>query len=186
MHADSSGKVELNLKPVAIHDVVDHCNFILKDRLEKKEVTINFIDKISGCVFALADKTSLANSVALNILTNALKFSHRGNQIKIEAELQDDWIIMSITDYGPGIPENNVDKIFEIGSPTTTKGTGGEKGTGFGLPLAKYFMEAYGGKITVKSKHIDSHPTEHGTTFYLHLPKASDAPDAVNDNIVGL
>jgi signal transduction histidine kinase len=74
----------------------------------------------------------------------------------------DDGIEIRITDNGPGIPQNILDKIFQ--PFFTTKPTG--QGTGLGLSLSYDIMKAHGGKLSVETKEGE------GTTFILHLPIA--------------
>lgn len=79
---------------------------------------------------------------------------------------------ITITDNGIGIPEDILKKLFEIDSGTTRFGTHGEKGTGFGMPLVKKFVTAYGGNIEIWSKEKNETSGEHGTriTITLHKP----------------
>jgi signal transduction histidine kinase len=76
---------------------------------------------------------------------------------------------VEIRDYGVGIPDSIMEKIFSIDRMSTRFGTQGEKGTGFGLPLVKKFITEYGGGIDIQSKDESSHPNAHGTSVTLHL-----------------
>ena len=100
-----------------------------------------------------------------NILSNAIKFSHIGGEIKIIVKNVDDsFIEILISDKGIGMPPDLVKSIFSATKPTTRKGTLGEKGTGFGMPLVKLFMDIYDAKIFVNSK-MDKENS--GTEFRL-------------------
>lgn len=76
---------------------------------------------------------------------------------------------MRITDYGTGIPVNLKAVLFDIGKQTSREGTSGEIGTGYGMPLVKKFMEAYGGSIEVFSQEQTETSTNHGTEVKLIL-----------------
>ena len=83
-----------------------------------------------------------------------------------------DFVVVSVTDTGIGIPDTLLKTLFESNAKTSRLGTSGEKGTGFGLPICKSYMDLYGGKIEVTSKTADEFPDDHGTTFTLRLKRA--------------
>lgn len=99
----------------------------------------------------MAEETSLINSVLMNILTNALKFSYNGGIVKIILKQYKNKIVLSVIDEGTGIPENMQPHLFDIRKGQSLKGTDGEKGSGFGLPLVNKFMTAYGAELQLKS-----------------------------------
>ena len=103
-------------------------------------------------LYVLAEETSFINSVLVNVLSNAIKFSSRGSVIKVRASAGDNDVTLTVTDQGIGIPPELLDKLFEPSEPTTRPGTDGENGTGFGLPLTSKFVAAYGGSVSVDSK----------------------------------
>jgi CheY-like chemotaxis protein/anti-sigma regulatory factor (Ser/Thr protein kinase) len=109
-----------------------------------------------------ADRALLTEAVQ-NLVTNAIKFCARGDQITISLAEKDATAIC-VRDTGPGIRPDMLDNIFKYEKKTTTKGTAGETGTGFGLPLTKDIIELHGGKMGVKSE-----PGK-GCLFSLKLP----------------
>lgn len=86
----------------------------------------------------------------------------------LEAKVNNDFIEISVTDTGIGIPENNIDKIFSIDSNISTKGTDEELGTGLGLIISHEFVEKNGGIINVKSE------VGKGTEFMFTVPIFND------------
>jgi len=114
-----------------------------------------------------AEYTSLVNSILNNLLTNAIKFSFPSSEIRIQAEQIGTEIQLSIQDHGIGMPPSLLQDLFEVSKATSRKGTAGEPGTGFGMPLVKKFMETYGGRIAVHSKDKKRNPDDHGTTIRL-------------------
>lgn len=116
----------------------------------------------------MVDRIAFFNQVLNNIFSNAIKFSSENSKIELNVREETRYIRLSIRDNGIGIPSNLVSRLFDHLSKTTRKGTKGESGTGFGLPLANAFVKAFGGKITVISKtEIDNH----GTVFHIYLQK---------------
>ncbi len=108
------------------------------------------------------DKTLLAEAVQ-NLVTNAIKFCKSGDRITIAAT-EGDMPGICVRDTGPGINPSMLDDLFKFEKKTSTTGTAGETGTGFGLPLVKSIMELHGGNLKV-----DSGPGK-GSVFSLNLP----------------
>ena len=67
--------------------------------------------------------------------------------------------------------KSHLNNIFSTQKQTSLPGTKGEKGTGFGMPLIKKYIERYNGKIKVSSKHETEFPDKHGTTISIYLKK---------------
>jgi len=97
------------------------------------------------------ERVSFVNSVINNILTNALKFSEQGSKIKISATEDNGKVNLKIKDSGVGMSEKLLADLFDIKKKTSRTGTAGETGTGFGMPLMKKFVHAYGGEIKIYS-----------------------------------
>jgi signal transduction histidine kinase len=86
--------------------------------------------------------------VLINLLTNAIKYSPEGGLIEIDVTAADDLVLFSVKDFGRGIDEKYLPRIFD----RYFRIPGSEKsGTGLGLAISKEFIEAQGGQIWVKS-----------------------------------
>ena len=72
------------------------------------------------------------------------------------------------------MPDELAAQIFNETGYTSRPGTQGEKGTGFGMPITKAFVEKFGGSITVSSKCIEDFPKDHGTIFEVKLKIGAD------------
>ncbi len=88
------------------------------------------------------------------------------------ARAEGDQVHVSISDTGVGMSEEIAQAIFDPTRQSARPGTAGEKGTGFGMPIVKSFVEKYGGRIQVESTSAEINPSAHGTTFHLYLKKA--------------
>jgi len=109
-----------------------------------------------------ADATRI-RQVLLNLVSNATKFTEEG-KISVTADHDDEWVTVSVADTGEGIPEDNLDSIFEEFTQVDGSTTRSAGGTGLGLPISRYFVEMHGGKITVESE------LGVGSIFTLVLP----------------
>lgn len=98
-----------------------------------------------------------------NLLSNALKFSRPGGTVTVSAP-DDQRCAFAVSDNGIGIKQDMIPLIFRAEVKTSTTGTGGEKGTGLGLPFCHEAIAANNGTITVESE------TDKGTTFRVTLP----------------
>ncbi|ARV07522.1 PAS domain-containing sensor histidine kinase [Polaribacter sp. SA4-10] len=105
----------------------------------------------------------LGRNIFINLISNAIKYSPRNKKVHIELASKKNHIIISIIDYGIGIPESEFKNIFQ----PFTRGQNVDliQGTGLGLSIAKEAIEVIGGKIIVNST-IGS-----GTSFVVKIPK---------------
>ncbi len=133
--------------------------------LLKKNIVIEVQCDLNERVYA---DESLLNTILRNLLTNAIKFSYANSKIQVTAIESEEFIEISITDFGVGIEENSIDKIFRIDSKFSKPGTEKEKGTGLGLILCKEFIDMHNGFIQVKSE------LNKGSTFTISFPKKKD------------
>jgi signal transduction histidine kinase len=172
MEAVDSGKRNISITPVNLERMFDDLNLIFRDRLHEKQISLEIENELPDGIGVLADPVSLSNHVFNNLVSNALKFSFPGSKVHIVARAEDDLVHVSITDTGVGMSEDIAQAIFDPTRQTTRLGTAGEKGTGFGMPIVKSFVEKYGGRIQVESISAEINPSEHGTTFHLYLKKA--------------
>ena len=155
----------LRCDSVDIKSCVDQSLRLLEPEFLRKNVSSS-VD-LPGEFPVMAEETSLINSVLLNILTNALKFSYQDSNIRISGRKDGERFILEISDSGTGIDEEMLPHLFDIQKGKSLRGTEGEKGTGFGLPLVEKFMMAYGGDIGIDS---DSS----GTTVKLSFAAATE------------
>ncbi len=166
----------LELKPM-LHDLkslVQESYNILHQKIEKKRLNVEIdIDEEHE---VLVEKVSFINSVLNNTLTNAIKFSFPGSIIKITSTRKDKFIELSIEDFGIGIPDNMKNNLFNVNIVTNRTGTEGERGTGFGMPLMKKFVSAYGGSVEISSKEKIDNSKDHGTKITLILKTTCDLP----------
>lgn len=149
MSAVEVGKTILCITKVDLHEIISSSLQTLSKPIKEKDIEIDFA--VPENTFVMAEKVSLKNSIINNLLTNAVKFTHRGGKISISAEPVNENIVLCIKDSGIGIPTDIMDRIFHPGKAGTRKGTEGETGVGFGMPVIKKFMEKYNGTISIRS-----------------------------------
>jgi signal transduction histidine kinase len=170
MEGLESGKKAPKIQAVPLAYVVSSCLKNVQEQAKMKNIQIDA--DIAGDVQVLGHPTVIENQVLTNILTNCLKFSPQNSRLSIKMGNQDtDSAELLIIDQGIGIPANILENIFDPFYPTSRRGTDGEEGTGFGMPIALKSMEFFKGTITIATKDIETYPEDHGTTFTLHFKK---------------
>ncbi|QQS37270.1 MAG: PAS domain-containing sensor histidine kinase [Ignavibacteriales bacterium] len=147
-----------NLKKFAEESINSHA-------LVAEEKKIVLVNDINDKVEAFADSYMLS-CIFNNLVSNAIKFSKPGGQVKLSSLSIHSFIEVQVTDSGVGISQENLSKLFHLESNIVTTGTANEKGTGLGLLLCRDFIARHGGKIWVESK------INEGSTFKFWLPKS--------------
>ncbi|RZK09967.1 MAG: HAMP domain-containing histidine kinase, partial [Flavobacterium sp.] len=113
-------------------------------------------------IIAFADQ-NMINVVVRNLISNAVKFCSTGDSVIIQAYHQNNKVILTIKDTGPGMSEKELEKLFNL-EFTITSSVSGEKGHQIGLVLCKDMVEQNKGRITVESE------LGKGTIFLVELP----------------
>lgn len=167
MMAIDESKLELSIRTVGLKDMIDSSTQMLCDRFKQKD--IDLVVDVAADITVSVEPVSFVNSVMNNLLTNAVKFSQAGSAILVKANRVDGWVVVTVQDFGIGLPESLLNRIFDPSARTNRLGTAGESGTGFGMPLAKKLTEAYGGMITIESTEKAGLNLQSGTTITIHL-----------------
>ncbi|HBF88096.1 MAG TPA: hypothetical protein DDX39_05590 [Bacteroidales bacterium] len=111
--------------------------------------------------------------VIVNLMTNAIKYTESGGKITLntvpEIENEKEFIKISISDTGSGIPPNMIDSIFNPFTQVAAKKSGGASSTGIGLTFCKLVVEAHGGRIWVESE------LGKGSNFFFTIPRVVDS-----------
>jgi signal transduction histidine kinase/CheY-like chemotaxis protein len=103
-----------------------------------------------------------------NLISNAVKFSPRGQEVRITAHAVGEAVLFSVGDRGRGVPPDQREAIFERFGQVDASDSREKGGFGLGLPIARSIVEQHGGRIWV-----DSEPG-HGSTFWFTLPRSSE------------
>lgn len=137
-------------KPEAfdICEIIESVKEQLKSDIKLKKVVIKTTDCKSTDVFA--DK-NMIEVVLRNLISNAIKFSFESGEIIIATDEKNNEVAVSVTDFGVGMEQNEVEKLFKLESKLKKQGTHGEQGTGLGLILCEEFVKKNNGKIFAES-----------------------------------
>jgi len=159
-----AGKLELNLQPVAVSELVEPCVEIVRPKAEQKELTL-----VTECPADLPRVLGDGNrlrEVMQNLLDNAVQYTPPGGCIRVHAASDNGAVVVAVSDTGVGIPQSDRERIFERFYRVDNARSREVGGTGLGLAIAKHLVEAHNGRIEVVSE------IGHGSTFSIRLPSA--------------
>jgi PAS domain S-box-containing protein len=159
-----SGEASPHLAPVRVEDVV--ANAVDSYRLTAGAKDQSLVADVPPGVPALNADLEQINRVLDNLLSNAVRNTPRGGEVRITAALRGDYVSISVADTGHGIPPEYLPRLFNrfLSVPDTPSG-----GTGLGLAISKRLIEAHGGQISAQSD------VGRGTTITFTLPVAHNA-----------
>jgi signal transduction histidine kinase len=157
-----AGKIEWQIQPVRISEVIEHAAAATIGLLEQKGDLELATEVPADLPLVLGDRNRLIQ-VIINLISNAVKFTARGT-ITCKVQELDDEILVQVSDTGIGIAFEDQSRVFEkftqLGDTLTEK----PQGTGLGLPITREIVERHGGRIWMDSA------SGRGSTFFFTLP----------------
>ncbi|WP_031527927.1 GAF domain-containing sensor histidine kinase [Dyadobacter crusticola] len=161
----------------AANSVVDSSRFdltVFKDKLEKlyspqaRHKQINFAVNISHSTANISFSKNKLLQITGNLISNAIKFTPAGGKVTVDLSLllhlDRPTLQVIVSDEGVGMSEDNIEAILS-GEASSTDGTNGEQGYGFGLALVKHLVSSLEGELNIKSE------LGKGTSFIVDLPQ---------------
>lgn len=131
-----------------ICEVIENAIKQVKSDANLKKITLKSTACKSNIVFA---DRNMIETVLRNLLSNSIKFSFEKSEVIISTEESKSQLKISVTDFGIGMEQNDVEKLFRIDNKIKKQGTKGETGTGLGLVLCAEFVKKNGGEIFAES-----------------------------------
>lgn len=160
-----TGNIQFVPKETDLYEISEKVLSLVSGNAQEKNISLH--QEIIPNTIVYADH-NMIYTVIQNLVINSLKFTKDGGKIFINANNLEEFTLVSITDTGIGISEENVKKLFRIDVNYHQLGTKDESGTGLGLIICKEFIEKHGGKIWVESE------LDKGSSFQFTLPKHFD------------
>jgi two-component system phosphate regulon sensor histidine kinase PhoR len=155
-----TGKAELKQEPVNLNRLVEEVVAQLSPQTERQKLAL--AKKLDASLPSVSADKARVRQVLINLVHNAIKFTHPGGRITITTRALEGSIGVDIADTGIGISEEDLPHVFER-FYKGDKARAGE-GAGMGLAIAKHVVEAHGGNIRVESEEGK------GSTFSFSLP----------------
>lgn len=152
-----------------IAEVVEEAVANLEEPARGKNLKV-FTTIEPGALSFLGDRRQLRSAVQ-NLLDNAIKYSDTGGDVRVQAEVRGEWIVLSVSDDGIGIPEPDLDRIYERFYRVDAARRRRTGGTGLGLSIVRHVAINHDGDVSVRSVEGE------GSTFSIELPfNALDQP----------
>ncbi len=162
-----AGRLRLSVEPVPLAETIRGAVDLMATLARDRTIDLRVEAAPSG-MHVMADRQRL-HQVLLNLLANGVKYTSPGGTVTVScAAVSDDLLQVRVTDTGPGIAPDKLERLF---TPFDRLGaeTGGVEGTGLGLTLSKHLVEAMGGVLRVDSR------VGVGSTFSVELSIAEAA-----------
>jgi signal transduction histidine kinase len=167
LQAIETGKVDIAIVELTLNEIIENSLFVFKDKMEEKQITLNYDFKQNAHICLYADKVSIKNQVFNNLFSNSIKFMDVGGEITISVHNKENIIEVIFADCGHGIEADVLKNIFRADIKTSIKGTIGEVGTGFGMPILHATLTNIGATIDVESRPKYKGIFNHGTSFIM-------------------
>ncbi|MCI0399745.1 MAG: PAS domain-containing sensor histidine kinase [Gammaproteobacteria bacterium] len=171
-----AGIIELQIENFDITELINEVVTTVKPMLETNQNTIK-IENMTKINNMRSDEKRI-KQILLNLLSNASKFTENGNitlRVHTSPEEDSDYYLFDVVDTGAGIPEDQLDRIFDEYSQVKSSKPSKFAGTGLGLPISRKLAQILKGDITVTSKFGE------GSTFTVKLPVNAEG-DAIQSH----
>ena len=165
-----AGRLAIRMRPTELAPLIDEVVRTLRAQTVSADQTLS--EEVESGIPQISAEPDRIRQILVNLITNAHEYSPEGAHIGVRARVVGDEVEVSVTDDGPGIPESQLEHIFERfvrGDAGLTQRVGG---TGLGLAISKSLVELHGGTIEAEST-----PGE-GSTFRFRLPLRAAPADA--------
>jgi len=164
-------------EPVRIAEVIRGGVDRVTELAARRDITISTLAPVepdgtqANAVVVRGDRRQLVSAVG-NLVENAVKYSDQGTSVQVRARRVDGWIEISVADQGVGIPQRDLDRVFERFYRVDRARSRTTGGTGLGLAIVRHVATNHGGDVTVSSVEGE------GSTFVLRLPLSADDTSA--------
>jgi signal transduction histidine kinase len=157
----------LDLKPTPLDETIDQLKKLYESAAKTKKVTLKLgLENIKAPVLLDTEKIE---QVLGNLISNAIKFTRSGGVVSLSiSKNNSEALVIKVSDTGVGMDSATISTLSDDKSRKHKSGTQGEKSSGIGLSIVKYFTELHYGQIDVESE------IGKGTTFTVTIPKQSD------------
>jgi signal transduction histidine kinase len=171
------GKLKLKEESLLLDELASDVMKFVSFRAAEKGITLRR-SGFDDLPRILADAKAIRQSL-INLLTNAVKFSHPGSAVEVRASVEADGLALRVVDQGSGIRPEDLDNIFEPFWQAEAYRSKHKEGIGLGLAITRRLIEAHGGKI-----EIESSPGA-GTTVIILLPSSRIMRERPQLSVVG-
>ena len=159
------GMIAFDIRPLVLSTVLEDLRPTINGQVSAKEIRFD-CDACHSDLIVSADPQKLGQ-IVLNLISNAVKFTPMGGRIAMSATREEECVVLSVSDTGPGIPEDRLAAVFQPFVQVDSTLTRVHGGSGLGLSISRELAHGMGGSISVQSR------PGAGATFTVSLPAVS-------------
>jgi signal transduction histidine kinase len=163
-----TGKIEMRCEELDVIDLIHYILGLFKAEADKKSIRLKSeVPKGIDCIYADREKVE---RILINLIGNSLKFTPEGGEVSVSAKVSGEpgnHVVIGVGDSGIGIPEPELEKIFEKFHQVEGGSADSTEGAGLGLAITKGLVEAHHGRIWAESE------VGKGSVFSFTLPMSS-------------
>lgn len=160
-----AGRLELEIRPVRVAALVNGC--VETARLNAQARGLRIVVDLPDDVPAVRGDGAQLGEVLQNLIDNAVQYTPSGGQVDVQARANGHDVTFTVSDTGIGIPESDLERIFERFYRVDAARSREAGGTGLGLAIARHIVDAHGGRIWVESA------VGQGSRFHFSIPTSS-------------
>lgn len=164
-----SGRIKYVFKDVKLEDMIEMAIAGVLPKASFKKMHISYSS--TGAIPSLYVDEERIVDMLQNLIENAIKYSREGTVVSITSQVAGDYVRISVSDTGIGIPESDYDKIFSRFFRASNAMQFATEGSGLGLSIVNNVVQRHAGKISFSSKENE------GTTFTVELPINNESSD---------
>jgi signal transduction histidine kinase/ActR/RegA family two-component response regulator len=162
----SQGRIELRREDVALSQALDQALETVAPMAREKQQQITLASSFES-LWVNADRARLVQML-VNVMTNAVKYTHVGGHIRIEVRQEPQWVTVGVTDDGAGIAPDVLPRVFDLFVQADRTLDRAQGGLGIGLSVVRKLVEMHGGEVSARSAGLGQ-----GATFELRLPRGA-------------
>ena len=164
------GKIAMSQEKVDLTGIVSDAVAAVRSLLDARNQTLTL--DISDQPLHVRGDPARLQQIQVNLLTNAVKFTPLGGQIRLRLQREDEAAVLNVADDGEGISRDMLESIFELFVQADTTLHRQQGGLGIGLTLVRMLVEMHGGRVTAHSAGAGQ-----GSEFVVHLPLLVEAAE---------
>jgi signal transduction histidine kinase len=155
-----TGSIRYQPRTLNVRKIAEETLEIFQQNADLKDIKL--VNQIGTDLTCHADENAM-HTVLRNLISNAIKFSARGTEVRLEGHLNQERLTITIIDSGMGLSSDRISKIFDL-NKKREKGTSGERGSGLGLILCRDLLRQNQGQLTIESVEGN------GSRFIVNIP----------------
>lgn len=179
-----TGKLEVDRRPLLVSHLIDHVVNAALPTAEAKGITLTHA--LPDCAYHIDGDLRRLQQVMSNIMSNAVRFTPEGGSVDVACHVDNDLVVISITDTGEGIAPEFLPYVFDRFRQADSRSTRRHGGLGLGLAIARYLVEQHHGRISAHSDGVGKGTTIRMTLPLRTAPVVSDRPSPGVDPVVEL